>query len=189
MLFLQVTDILWFLNIWSSFCPPFVYFNLFYYILSVAGKPPKFEARKMQNKSTESERPLVISGHEYEIEPLPLHQELMISKSMSLQGNSNDDFGSIRQTKSNSMPSRDTFDDEFVYTRKSKGKKSLPGRSRVRVYTYQVIAETLNGCWFLFLIEAPNSVNHKTWGDVTCFGCMAFYSGYIHEPYSSFWIV
>ncbi|GJN10042.1 hypothetical protein PR202_ga28101 [Eleusine coracana subsp. coracana] len=101
------------------------------------GKPPKFEARKMHNKSSESEKPMVISDQEYEIEPLPLHQKLMISKTMSLEGNSRDNFGSIRQTKS-STPSHDTFDDDFVYTRKTKGKKSVPGRSPVRVYTYQI---------------------------------------------------
>ncbi|KAK3126579.1 hypothetical protein QOZ80_7AG0558780 [Eleusine coracana subsp. coracana] len=103
----------------------------------LAGKPPKFEARKMHNKSSESEKPMVISDQEYEIEPLPLHQKLMISKTMSLEGNSRDNFGSIRQTKS-STPSHDTFDDDFVYTRKTKGKKSVPGRSPVRVYTYQI---------------------------------------------------
>jgi hypothetical protein len=121
-------------------------------MLSGAGKPPKFEARKMNSKPTESERTLVISDQEYEIESLPLHQKLMIAKTISSEGNSIDDFGSIRQTKSKSMSSHDTFDDDFVYTRKIKGKKSVPGRSPVRVYTYQVTAEKQNWCWFYFFM-------------------------------------
>jgi hypothetical protein len=35
-------------------------FNSLYFVLSNTGKAPKFEARKMHNKSTESEVPLVI---------------------------------------------------------------------------------------------------------------------------------
>ncbi|CAN6165405.1 unnamed protein product [Urochloa humidicola] len=104
----------------------------------LAGKPPKFETRKMHNKSTESEIPLVISDREYEIEPLPLYQEQMVSKTMSTEGNFGDDFAPSRQTKSKSMPSDDNFGDDFVYSRKPKVKKSVPGKSLVRVYTYQI---------------------------------------------------
>jgi hypothetical protein len=39
-----------------------------YFILSGAGKPPKFEAHKMNTKPTESERLLVISDQEYEMD-------------------------------------------------------------------------------------------------------------------------
>jgi hypothetical protein len=47
---------------YNYFCPCFVYS----FILSGAGKPPKFEARNMNTKPIESEGPLVISGQEYE---------------------------------------------------------------------------------------------------------------------------
>jgi hypothetical protein len=109
----------------------------------------------MNSKSTESERPLVISDQEYEIESLPLHQKLMISKTMPSKGNSSYDFGSIGQTKSKSMPSYGTFNDDFVYTRKTEGKKSVPGRGRspVRVYTYQVTGETNLVLVLLFLVD------------------------------------
>lgn len=113
----------------------------FTFTLSGTGKPPKFEARKMHNKSTQSEIPLVIPDREYEIESLPLYQEHMVTKTMSSEGNFSDDFGSTRQTKIKRMPSNDNFDDDFVYTRKTKGKKSVPVRSLVRVYTYQVSVE------------------------------------------------
>lgn len=109
-----------------------------HYILSGTGKPPKFEARKMHNKFTESDTPLVIPDREYEIEPLPLYQEQIVTKTISSEGNFRDDFAPSRQTKSKSMPSGDNFGDDFVYTRKTKGKKSVPGKSPVRVYTYQV---------------------------------------------------
>ncbi|KAL6880679.1 hypothetical protein ACP4OV_012244 [Aristida adscensionis] len=104
----------------------------------LAGKPPKFEARKMANKSTESDRSLVIAEREYEIEPLPLYQEHMVTRKMSLEDNFDNDFGSTRQTKSKSMPSDNNYDDDFGYVRKTKGKKFVPGRSLVRVYTYQI---------------------------------------------------
>jgi hypothetical protein len=77
----------------------------------------------MNTKPTESERLLVISDQEYEIESFQLYQKLMISKTISSEGNSIDDFGSIRKTKSKSMPSHDAFDDDFFYTMKIKGKK------------------------------------------------------------------
>lgn len=104
----------------------------------LAGKPPKFEARKMHNKSTEPQMPLLIPDREYEIEPLPLYQEHMVAKTMSSEDTIRDDFAPSRQTKSKSMPSDGNFGDDFVYTRKTKGKKSAPGKSLVRVYTYQI---------------------------------------------------
>ncbi|XP_066396867.1 protein SEEDLING PLASTID DEVELOPMENT 1-like [Miscanthus floridulus] len=104
----------------------------------LAGKPPKFEVRKMHNKSTESEMPLVIPDREYEIESLPLYQEDMVTKSISSESNLSEDFAASRQTKIKSMPSDDNFGDDFVYRRKAKGKKSVPGKSLVRVYTYQI---------------------------------------------------
>lgn len=107
-------------------------------ILSGTGKSPKFEARKMNNKYIESEMPLVIPDREYEIEPLPLYQEHMVTKTMSSEDTFKDDSTPSRQTKSKSVPSDDNFGDDFVYTRKTKGKKSVPGKSLVRVYTYQV---------------------------------------------------
>uniref|UniRef100_A0A804MWB1 AAA+ ATPase domain-containing protein n=1 Tax=Zea mays TaxID=4577 RepID=A0A804MWB1_MAIZE len=103
----------------------------------LAGKPPKFEARKMHNKSTEFEMPLVIPDREYEIESLPLYQEVMVTRSLSSDGNFSDDFAASRQTKSKSMPSEDNFGDNFVYTRKAKGNKPVHGKSLVQVYTYQ----------------------------------------------------
>lgn len=107
---------------------------------SGTGKPPKFETRKMHNKSIGPQMPLVIPDREYEIQPLPLHQKLMVTKTMSLEGTIRNDFAPApsRQTKSKSMPSDDNFGDDFIYTRKTKGKKSTPGKSLVRVYTYQV---------------------------------------------------
>jgi hypothetical protein len=69
---------------------------------------------------------MMICDQEYEIESFLLHQK------QYHEGNSIDDFGSIRQTKSKSLPSHDTFDDDFVYTRKIKGKKSVPGWPPVR---------------------------------------------------------
>ncbi|PWZ40146.1 Uncharacterized protein ycf45 [Zea mays] len=104
----------------------------------LAGKPPKFEARKMHNKSTEVEMPLVIPDREYEIESLPLYQEVMVTRSLSSDGNFSDDFAASRQTKSKSMPSEDNFGDSFVYTRKAKGNKPVHGKSLVQVYTYQI---------------------------------------------------
>jgi len=104
----------------------------------LAGKPPKFEARKMRNKSTESEMPLVIPDREYEIEQLPLYQQQLVTRTMSSEGNFRDEFAPSRQTKSKSMPSDDNFGDDFVISRKPKGKKSVPGKSLVRVYTYQI---------------------------------------------------
>lgn len=104
----------------------------------LAGKPPKFEARKMHNKSTEVEMPLVIPDREYEIESLPLYQEVMVTRSLSSDGNFSDDFAASRQTKSKSMPSEDNFGDNFVYTRKAKGNKPVHGKSLVQVYTYQI---------------------------------------------------
>ncbi|CAL5066693.1 unnamed protein product [Urochloa decumbens] len=104
----------------------------------LAGKPPKFEARKMHNKSTESEMPLVIPDKEYEIEPLPIYQEEIITKTMSSEDSFRNDFAPSRQMKSKSMPSDDNFGDDFVYSRKTRGKKSVPGKSLVRVYTYQI---------------------------------------------------
>lgn len=104
----------------------------------LAGKPPKFEARKMHNKSTEFEMPLVIPDREYEIESLPLYQEVMVTRSLSSDGNFSDDFAASRQTKSKSMPSEDNFGDNFVYTRKAKGNKPVHGKSLVQVYTYQI---------------------------------------------------
>ncbi|KAG2632212.1 hypothetical protein PVAP13_2NG070100 [Panicum virgatum] len=104
----------------------------------LAGKPPKFEARKMRNKSTESEMPLVIPDREYEIEQLPLYQQQLVTRTMSSEGNFRDEFVPSRQTKSKSMPSDDNFGDDFVISRKPKGKKSVPGKSLVRVYTYQI---------------------------------------------------
>ncbi|KAL6647300.1 hypothetical protein ACP70R_014737 [Stipagrostis hirtigluma subsp. patula] len=104
----------------------------------LAGKPPKFEARKMANKSTESDRSLVVAEREYEIEPLPLYQEHMVTNKMPSEDNVNNDFGSTRQTKSRSIPSDNNYNDDFGYTRKTKGKKSVPGRPLIRVYTYQI---------------------------------------------------
>ncbi|CAN6197132.1 unnamed protein product [Urochloa humidicola] len=104
----------------------------------LAGKHPKFEARKMHNKSTESEMPLVIPDKEYEIKPLPIYQEEIITKTMSSEDSFRDDFAPSRQMKSKSMPSDDNFGDDFVYSRKTRGKKSVPGKSLVRVYTYQI---------------------------------------------------
>ncbi|CAL5090928.1 unnamed protein product [Urochloa decumbens] len=104
----------------------------------LAGKPPKFEARKMHNKSTESEMPLVIPDKEYEIEPLPIYQEEIITKTMSSEDSFRNDFAPSRQMKSKSTPSDDNFGDDFVYSRKTRGKKSVPGKSLVRVYTYQI---------------------------------------------------
>ncbi|KAL6621322.1 hypothetical protein ACP70R_033754 [Stipagrostis hirtigluma subsp. patula] len=101
-------------------------------------KPPKFEAHKMANKSTESDRSLVVAERGYEIEPLPLYQEHMVTNKMPSEDNVNNDFGSTRQTKSRSIPSDNNYDDDFGYTRKTKGKKSVPGRPLVRVYTYQI---------------------------------------------------
>lgn len=100
----------------------------------LAGKPPKFEVRKMDNKAIESGGSLVIPEREYEIEPLPSYQEHLVTP----EENFDDDFGSTRQTKSKSVPSDDNFDDNFGYVRKTKGKTSVPGRSPVRVYTYQI---------------------------------------------------
>ncbi|KAJ1288081.1 hypothetical protein BS78_02G062000 [Paspalum vaginatum] len=103
----------------------------------LAGKPPKFEARKM-DKPAESEMPLVIPDRVYEIEPVQLYQGHMVTKTMSSEGNLSDDFALSRQTNSKSMPGDDRFGDDFVYTRKAKSKKSVPGKSLVRVYTYQI---------------------------------------------------
>ncbi|KAG2640488.1 protein SEEDLING PLASTID DEVELOPMENT 1-like [Panicum virgatum] len=104
----------------------------------LAGKHPKFEARKMHNKSTEPEMPLVIPDREYEIEQLPLYQEQLVTGTMSSEGNFGDDFAPSSQAKSKSVPSDDNFGDDFVISRKPKGKKSVPGKSLVRVYTYQI---------------------------------------------------
>uniref|UniRef100_J3MJ38 AAA+ ATPase domain-containing protein n=2 Tax=Oryza brachyantha TaxID=4533 RepID=J3MJ38_ORYBR len=103
----------------------------------LAGKPPKFEARKMDYKATESGRSLVIPEREYEAEPLPSYQEHLVAKTMPSEDKFDDDF-STRRTKSRSVPSDDNFDDDFGYTRKTKGKTSVPGKSPVRVYTYQI---------------------------------------------------
>lgn len=138
-------------------------FNSLYFILSDTGKPPKFEARKMHNKSKESEMPLVIPDREYEIESLPLYQEDMVTKSISSEDNLSEDFAASRQTKIKSMPSDDNFGDDFVYTRKAKGKKSVPGKSLVRVYTYQVNEEMQNmESWFYFCFSPQFSyLTHK----------------------------
>ncbi|KAF8736304.1 hypothetical protein HU200_014359 [Digitaria exilis] len=117
----------------------------------LAGKPPKFEARKMHNKSTESDTPLVIPDRGYEIEALPLYQEQIVTKTISSEGNFRDDFSPSRQTKSKSTPSDDNFSDDFVYSRKTKSKKSVSGKSPVRVYTYQVRDGT-HGLLYLFLL-------------------------------------
>ena len=115
------------------------------------GKPPKFEARKIHNKSTEPEMPLVIPDREYEIEQLPLYQEQLVTGTMSSEGNFGDDFAPSSQAKSKSVPSDDNFGDDFVISRKPKGKKSVPGKSLVRVYTYQVRDEMEHmGCWLYF---------------------------------------
>lgn len=137
--------------------------NPLYFILSGTGKPPKFEARKMHNKTTESEMPLVIPDREYEVESLPLYQEDMVTKLMSSESNFSDDFPASRQTKSKSMPSDDNFGDDFVYTRKAKGRKSVPGKSLVRVYTYQVSEEIENmESWFNFCFSPwINNITHK----------------------------
>ncbi|KAL5198298.1 hypothetical protein ABZP36_001810 [Zizania latifolia] len=103
----------------------------------LAGKPPKFEVRKMDYKATESGTPLVIPEREYETEPLPSYQEHLVAKAVTSEDNFEDDFGT-RRTKSKSVPSDDNFDDDFVSTRKTKGKTFVPGRSPVRVYTYQI---------------------------------------------------
>jgi hypothetical protein len=95
----------------------------------------------------ESEMPLVIPDREYEIESLPLYQEDMVTKSISSEGNLSEDFAASRQTKIKSMPS----DDNFGYTRKAKGKKYVPGKSLVHVYTYQVNEEMESlESWFYF---------------------------------------
>ena len=117
------------------------------------GKPPKFEARKMHNKSTEPEMPLVIPDREYEIEQLPLYQEQLVTRTMSSEGNFGDDFAPSSQAKSKSVPSDDNFGDDFVISRKPKGKKSVPGKSLVHVYTYQVRDEMEHmGCWLYFVV-------------------------------------
>lgn len=105
----------------------------------------------MHNKSTEFEMPLVIPDREYEIESLPLYQEVMVTRSLSSDGNFSNDFAASRQTKSKSMPSEDNFGDNFVYTRKAKGNKPVHGKSLVQVYTYQVSEEMENmESWFYF---------------------------------------
>ncbi|BAT00385.1 protein SEEDLING PLASTID DEVELOPMENT 1 [Oryza sativa Japonica Group] len=103
----------------------------------LAGKPPKFEARKMDYKATESGRSLVIPEREYETEPLPSYQEHHFAKAMPSEDNFDDDF-STRRTESKSVPSNDNFNDDFGSTRKTKGKTSVPGKSPVHVYTYQI---------------------------------------------------
>uniref|UniRef100_A0A0E0E879 AAA+ ATPase domain-containing protein n=1 Tax=Oryza meridionalis TaxID=40149 RepID=A0A0E0E879_9ORYZ len=103
----------------------------------LAGKPPKFEARKMDYKATESGKSLVIPEREYETEPLPSYQEQLFAKAMPSEDNFDDDFNT-RQTESKSVPSDDNFNDDFGSTRKTKGKTSVPGKSPVRVYTYQI---------------------------------------------------
>ncbi|XP_052163771.1 protein SEEDLING PLASTID DEVELOPMENT 1 isoform X1 [Oryza glaberrima] len=103
----------------------------------LAGKPPKFEARKMDYKATESGSSLVIPEREYETEPLPSYQEHLFAKAMPSEDNFDDDFNT-RRTESKSVPSDDNFNDDFGSTRKTKGKTSVPGKSPVRVYTYQI---------------------------------------------------
>lgn len=123
-------------------------FNSLSFTLSGTGKPPKFEVRKMDNKAIESGGSLVIPEREYEIEPLPSYQEHLVTP----EENFDDDFGSTRQTKSKSVPSDDNFDDDFGYVRKTKGKTSVPGRSPVRVYTYQVSVEIENMLFWIVLL-------------------------------------
>uniref|UniRef100_A0A0D9WWB8 AAA+ ATPase domain-containing protein n=1 Tax=Leersia perrieri TaxID=77586 RepID=A0A0D9WWB8_9ORYZ len=112
-------------------------FNFIFSFHNVTGKPPKFEARKMDYKATESGRSLVIPERQYETEPLPSYQEHLVAKAMPSEDNFDDDF-STRRTKSKSVLSEDNFDDDFGSTRKTKGKTTEPGKSPVRVYTYQI---------------------------------------------------
>uniref|UniRef100_A0A452XUG7 Phosphotyrosine protein phosphatase domain-containing protein n=1 Tax=Aegilops tauschii subsp. strangulata TaxID=200361 RepID=A0A452XUG7_AEGTS len=104
----------------------------------LAGKPPKFEARMMDSKITESGGSLVISERVSETERLPAYHQDLVTRAVTSEDKFIDDFGSSRQAKSKNIPSDDNVNGDFGCTKKTKGKQYVSGRPPVRVYTYQV---------------------------------------------------
>ncbi|VAH01594.1 unnamed protein product [Triticum turgidum subsp. durum] len=104
----------------------------------LAGKPPKFEARMMDSKITESGGSLVISERVSETERLPAYHQDLVTRAVTSEDKFIDDFGSSRQAKSKKIPSDDNVNGDFGCTKKTKGKQYVSGRPPVRVYTYQV---------------------------------------------------
>ncbi|EMS50223.1 Uncharacterized protein ycf45 [Triticum urartu] len=104
----------------------------------LAGKPPKFEARMMDSKITESGGSLVISERVSETERLPAYHQDLVTRAVTAEDKFIDDFGSSRQAKSKNIPSDDNVNGDFGCTKKTKGKQYVSGRPPVRVYTYQV---------------------------------------------------
>ncbi|KAM3400379.1 hypothetical protein ACQJBY_005321 [Aegilops geniculata] len=104
----------------------------------LAGKPPKFEARMMDSKITESGGSLVISESVSETERLPAYHQDLVTRAVTTEDKFIDDFGSSGQAKSKNIPSDDNVNGDFGCTKKTKGKQYVSGRPPVRVYTYQV---------------------------------------------------
>ncbi|VAH13633.1 unnamed protein product [Triticum turgidum subsp. durum] len=104
----------------------------------LAGKPPKFEARMMDSKITESGGSLVISERVSETERLPAYHQDLVTRAVTSEDKFIDDFGSSRQAKSKNILSDDNVNGDFGCTKKTKGKQYVSGRPPVRVYTYQV---------------------------------------------------
>lgn len=89
----------------------------------------------------------MISERVSETEHLPVYREDLVTRAVTPEDKFVDDFGSSRQSKSNSIPSDDNVNGDFGYAKKTKGKTYVAGRPPVRVYTYQVSGDT----YYVFL--------------------------------------